>query len=68
MKVNMGPGDRMLRFLAGFVLLMLYFKHVFSGAVETIILVLFIAMFLTAAVGVCPFYLLFHINTNKYGD
>lgn len=66
MKQNMGNLDRLIRILIAGGLAALYF----SGAIEnstlaTVLWVVGIIMFITAVIGYCPIYSIFHINTLK---
>jgi hypothetical protein len=65
MKVNMSNTDRVIHFLLGgaFVGFGLAF-----GPVGTVIgIALAVIMWGTAITGVCPLYMLFHIDTRKLG-
>ena len=65
MKANESNLDRILRALAGIVLLALYFTSAVTGGLGIVFLVLGAVLLLTAAVGTCPLYLLFKISTKK---
>lgn len=60
MKKNIGPGDRMLRFILGVVLLLL----VFTGP-QTNWGWLGLVPLVTSMVGYCPLYAIFGLSTRK---
>jgi hypothetical protein len=59
---NMGKTDRIIRVILGVALLSLFF--VLSGWLKLLGL-LGVILLVTSAVGVCPLYMPFRINTNK---
>ena len=61
---NEGNLDRIIRVIAGIVLLLLAF-YVLNGIWQTIVYVAAVAMFVTAATGFCGLYKLLKINTDK---
>jgi hypothetical protein len=65
MKLNVSNIDRILRVVAGIVLLYLGFGGVLSGGVAVVADVLGVVMLLTGAVGFCPIYALFKLSTLK---
>jgi hypothetical protein len=65
MKLNESNIDRILRVVAGIVLLYLGFGGVLSGGVAVVADVLGVVMLLTGAVGFCPIYALFKLSTLK---
>ena len=62
MKKNMGKIDKTIRFIAGIVLIILFF--VLEGGIRWISLlgVVFLA---TSLIGTCPLYLPFNFSTKK---
>jgi hypothetical protein len=60
---NEGAFDRLLRTLLGVVLLI--FGWGISGVTGTVMIVLSVVMFATAAAGVCPLYALVGVNTQN---
>ncbi|HET7143792.1 MAG TPA: DUF2892 domain-containing protein [Anaerolineales bacterium] len=65
MKLNESNTDRIIRAVAGIVLLYLGFGGVMSGSFAIIVDVLGVVMLLTAAIGYCPLYSLFKFSTLK---
>ncbi len=65
MKLNESNIDRILRVVAGIVLLYLGFGDVLSGGLAVVADVLGVVMLLTGAVGFCPIYALFKLSTLK---
>jgi hypothetical protein len=65
MKQNMGSTDRIIRAIAGLVLLALYFLLPLSGVVGTLALVLAAILLVTAAIAFCPLYVPFKFNTRR---
>jgi Protein of unknown function (DUF2892) len=63
MKKNMGPADTLIRTLVGFVVLILYFRHLISGTLAIGLLVVAGIFLLTSFYGVCPLYKIFSIDT-----
>ena len=64
MKKNMGQTDRVIRLIAGIVLLLLAI-FVVSGALAGVFYVLAAIMLVTSFIGTCPLYMPFHISTKK---
>jgi hypothetical protein len=64
MKANEGAPDRIARVVLGALLLYLAFGP-FSGVATVIFAVIGVVFVLTGAVGFCPLYSLFHLNTNR---
>jgi hypothetical protein len=60
---NVGTTDRIVRLIVGAVLTSLFFTKVISGVLGIILLVLAGIFALTAAIGFCPLYLPFGINS-----
>ncbi|MCB1287813.1 MAG: DUF2892 domain-containing protein [Mycobacterium sp.] len=65
MTKNMGTADRVLRLLAGALILVLYLTHVISGGLAAVLGVIAAVLILTSFVGVCPAYLPLKISTLK---
>ncbi len=65
MKVNESNTDRIIRTLAGIVLLALYFTGVVTGGLGIVFIVLGAIALLTGIVGFCPLYALLKFRTNK---
>ena len=65
MTKNMGTADRVLRLLAGALILVLYLTHVISGGLAIVLGVIAAVLILTSFVGVCPAYLPLKISTLK---
>jgi hypothetical protein len=63
MTINEGKTDRILRALAGVVLLALAFFAGLGGVAFWVALVVGVVMLATAATGFCPAYRLIGINT-----
>ncbi len=65
MKKNMGTTDRLVRaLLVAPVLLVIAFAVGFATVAGVIATVLAVVMLATAAVGICPLYLPFHLRTD----
>ena len=64
MKKNMGQTDRVIRLIAGIVLLLLAIFAV-SGVLAGVFYVLAAIMLVTSFIGTCPLYMPFHISTKK---
>jgi hypothetical protein len=65
MKMNESGLDRVIRLVAGLVLLLLYFVGVVSGTLGIVVLVLGAILLLTGLIGFCPLYALFKFSTKK---
>ncbi len=66
MKPNIGNTDRIIRAVAGVILVLLGLLVKFSTAAPSVILlILGIILIATAAIRFCPLYLPFKINTLK---
>lgn len=68
MRHNMGTLDRGIRVGLALVIALLYFGGFMSGTAALILGVLAVVLLLTSAVGVCPGYLPFGIDTRMKGD
>jgi hypothetical protein len=64
MKLNESNTDRIIRAVAGVVLLYLGFA-VLAGALAIVVDVVGVVLLLTGAVGFCPIYALFKLSTLK---
>jgi hypothetical protein len=65
MKKNMGPIDKMIRSVIGFIIAILYYSGIITGALAIILLAFAILFLLTSFMSFCPLYKLLGINTNK---
>jgi len=65
MKLNESNVDRIIRAVAGVVLLFLGFGGILSGGVAVVADVLGAVLLLTGAVGFCPLYTLLNLSTLK---
>jgi len=65
MKINEGKIDRIVRVVAGVILLVLGIAVVPAGALAWVLSILGAILAVTGLVGFCPLYTLFKINTNK---
>jgi hypothetical protein len=62
--MNMGTADRIIRFIAGIVVLIVAFIAV-SGVAQIVLWVVGGILVLTALVGFCPLYAIFHLSTKR---
>jgi hypothetical protein len=65
MKANESGLDRIIRAIAGIVLLALYFAGTVTGGLGIVVIVIGAILLLTGVVGFCPLYALLKINTKK---
>lgn len=65
MKKNMGAGDRVIRIVAGVVLVALLATGTVSGTLGVVLGVMGGVLILTSAMGWCPAYLPFKFSTCK---
>jgi hypothetical protein len=65
MKLNESNTDRIIRAVAGVVLLFLGFGGALSGALAIVADVVGVVLVLTGAIGFCPLYSLFKFSTLK---
>jgi hypothetical protein len=65
MKANMGTADRLIRFIIGVLIAILYFTNVISGTLGIILLIVAGIFILTSLVSFCPAYIPFKINTRS---
>jgi hypothetical protein len=65
MKLNESNADRIIRAVAGVVLLYLSFGGVLSGGLAIVADVLGVVLLLTGAIGFCPLYALIKFRTLK---
>lgn len=63
MKCNVGTLDRIIRAILGIILLVLPFFVALGAAIKWLLIIVGIILLFTAAVGFCPLYLPFGINT-----
>ncbi|MCK6638507.1 MAG: DUF2892 domain-containing protein [Bacteroidia bacterium] len=63
MKNNVGNIDRIIRLLLSVVLVILWFTGTLTGTIGIVALVLAGVFTLTAAIGFCPLYAIFGLNT-----
>jgi hypothetical protein len=66
MKTNMNDTDRLIRTAAAATFIVLYFNGIVTGIWGIALIVLAIIFTLTAVVGYCPLYNLFHLNTRTH--
>jgi len=62
---NMGALDRVIRLLLAIVVGVLYFTGTISGTTALILGIVAVVFLLTSAIGYCPAYLPFKINTAR---
>jgi uncharacterized membrane protein HdeD (DUF308 family) len=65
MKLNESNIDRIIRVVAGIVLLYLGLGGVLSGALAIVSVVVGVVLLLTGAVGFCPLYAVLKLSTLK---
>jgi hypothetical protein len=65
MKLNESNVDRIIRVVAGVVLLYLGFGGVLAGGLAVVADVVGVVLLLTGAVGFCPLYAMFKLSTLK---
>lgn len=63
MNKNMGNIDKVVRIIIAIIIGALYFTDIISGTLGTLLVALAGIFILTSAIGVCPLYLPFGINT-----
>ena len=63
MKKNMGKVDKMLRVIVALVIGVLYFNHIISGMLASVLIALAVVFLLTSMISFCPLYVPFKINT-----
>lgn len=63
MKTNVGMMDRIIRIVLAAIFAGLYFGGIVKDTAGVILLVLAVVFALTAAIGFCPLYTLFGLNT-----
>ena len=64
-KKNVGNVDRIVRLVLAIILAALYFTGAVSGTLGIVFLVLAVVFALTAAVSICPIYLLVGLSTRS---
>lgn len=65
MKTNMGSTDRIIRIVLAIVFAALYFTGTVTGTFGIVLVVLGAVFLATSAIGFCPLYTLFGMNTCK---
>jgi hypothetical protein len=65
MKTNESMVDRIIRGVAGLVLLAFYFSNTVTGTLGIVLAVVGAIALLTGLIGFCPLYSLLKIQTNK---
>lgn len=63
MKKNMGIVDRVARFIAAVIIVILYFGNVLTGVIGVILMVLAAVFLVTSLIGYCPLYTVFGFDT-----
>lgn len=63
MKKNMGSRDRIVRFIAAAIFILLYFTNAVTGIWGIVLLVLAAVFILTSFVSFCPLYAPFGLST-----
>jgi type IV secretory pathway VirB2 component (pilin) len=61
----MSSTDRIGRVLFAVLVLLLYIMDIISGGLATTLIVVGVIFVATSAIGFCPMYTLFGMNTNK---
>ncbi|HTN45807.1 MAG TPA: DUF2892 domain-containing protein [Flavipsychrobacter sp.] len=65
MKKNMGTADKVIRILIAVIIGVLYFTHVISGTLASVLGILAIIFLATSFISFCPLYLPFGFSTIK---
>jgi Inner membrane protein YgaP-like, transmembrane domain len=65
MKQNESTADRIIRAVAGVILLVLGFGGVVTGTLAIVVDLIGVILLVTSAIGICPLYLPFHLSTKK---
>jgi hypothetical protein len=65
MKTNESGLDRVIRIVLGIALLVLFFTHVVSGTLGTVLVIVGAVSLFTGLTGFCAIYALLKIRTNK---
>ncbi len=68
MKANMGAADRIIRFLIGALIAVLYFTNVITGTLGIILLIIAGIFILTSIISFCPAYVPFKLSTRGKKD
>ena len=63
MKTNVGNIDRIIRILVAALFAVLYFGGFVTGTVGLVLVILGAVFAVTAAIGFCPLYSIFGLNT-----
>jgi len=65
MKANVGTNDKLIRFAVAIVLVVLFYKHILTGTIGVVALIVALVLTLTGIFSFCPLYPLFGINSCK---
>jgi hypothetical protein len=65
---NMGTADRIIRILLSLVIVLLFFTHMISGVLATILLVIAGILLLTVIFSFCPLYAILGMRTNNKSE
>jgi hypothetical protein len=63
MKTNVGNIDRIIRLLVAVLFAVLYFGGFVTGTIGLVLVILGAVFAVTAAIGFCPLYSIFGLNT-----
>lgn len=63
MKPNEGTSDRIIRFVIGAAVAMMGLMYALTGIVAIAVFGIAAVLMLTAAIGICPLYSVFGVNT-----
>ena len=65
MKSNMGPADKVLRFVLAAVIAILYFTGIIQGSLGIVLAVVAAIFAVTGLINFCPLYASFGFSTRK---
>lgn len=65
MKSNVGTLDSLIRIGSAVLIGVLIISHTITGTVALVFGILTLILLITAVVGICPLYMLFHISTRS---
>lgn len=65
MKTNMGPVDRIIRFVVAAAIVVLYCLKQINGTLAVVLGILAAIFVVTSSIGFCPLYVPLHISTKK---
>lgn len=68
MKCNMSSTDRIGRVIFAVLIVLLWLMAIISGTVATTLLIVGAIFVVTSAIGFCPLYTLFGINTKRTAE